>query len=264
MSDSIRICRTCKQALPADEAHFLRKGGGYRLDCRPCLREMAEKKGKTCRACGVVKPLSAFPSRPGSHDGVQGRCRACESEKRRLVHEADPSRRQEKDRRYREKNRAAVAVRKAEYVKRNRAKVAAYQRSWRAENAPAVKEANRAYRAAHADSLKEYIASWRAANPERLLRLGRIGSSRYRSRKRSSEGTYTAADLRGKWDMVGGRCAYCRTDLAALPPKEVHIEHKIPISKGGTNWPANLTYSCGTCNRKKGNRAAPTQGHNAD
>jgi 5-methylcytosine-specific restriction endonuclease McrA len=40
------------------------------------------------------------------------------------------------------------------------------------------------------------------------------------------------------------KCSYC-----GGPFEEV--DHAIPLSRGGSNWPANLRPACKSCNRRK-------------
>ena len=47
----------------------------------------------------------------------------------------------------------------------------------------------------------------------------------------------------------GLRCVYCDLDLI---DKEVHIDHVIPESKGGTTTFDNLQVTCRKCNLEKG------------
>lgn len=44
-------------------------------------------------------------------------------------------------------------------------------------------------------------------------------------------------------------CIYCATELK---PKDWHLDHYYPVSKGGKNVIGNLVSSCSTCNRMKG------------
>lgn len=43
------------------------------------------------------------------------------------------------------------------------------------------------------------------------------------------------------------KCAYCKKDCS----NKYEIDHKIPLSKGGTNDISNLALSCSHCNRSK-------------
>lgn len=44
-----------------------------------------------------------------------------------------------------------------------------------------------------------------------------------------------------------GRCAYCDVHLT----DEFHVDHRLPIARGGTDDPANLCCACQRCNLAK-------------
>jgi hypothetical protein len=48
-------------------------------------------------------------------------------------------------------------------------------------------------------------------------------------------------------EKYDGKCAYCNIDCR----NKFHIDHKIPLSRGGDNRVENLALSCPTCNLKK-------------
>lgn len=50
-------------------------------------------------------------------------------------------------------------------------------------------------------------------------------------------------------DSQKGLCFYCDGSL-----DNYHIDHIIPLSKGGEHQLHNLVLSCPTCNLKKGNK----------
>ena len=52
---------------------------------------------------------------------------------------------------------------------------------------------------------------------------------------------------------VNSTCCYCKVSLKEI---DVHIEHKIPISRGGTHKNDNLVLACQDCNRLKNNKTA--------
>lgn len=50
--------------------------------------------------------------------------------------------------------------------------------------------------------------------------------------------------------LFNGVCHYCKRKITI---NEATKDHKIPLSKGGTNSKDNLLLSCWKCNNKKGN-----------
>lgn len=47
------------------------------------------------------------------------------------------------------------------------------------------------------------------------------------------------------YELQSGKCAYCSCDV---PFNDLHIDHFIPLSKGGSNEPINMFMSCKVCN----------------
>ncbi|MBY0472562.1 HNH endonuclease [bacterium] len=45
-----------------------------------------------------------------------------------------------------------------------------------------------------------------------------------------------------------GLCHYCGKKF---PPKELTMDHVVPIARGGTSTPGNVVSSCKNCNRDK-------------
>ena len=56
-------------------------------------------------------------------------------------------------------------------------------------------------------------------------------------------------------DRDGWRCVYCRKRLyygdEDWEDDNVEIDHKTPVSRGGSNLPDNLQATCGYCNARK-------------
>jgi 5-methylcytosine-specific restriction endonuclease McrA len=50
-------------------------------------------------------------------------------------------------------------------------------------------------------------------------------------------------------EASGYKCCYCGVDARPRPI----CDHVVPISRGGTNDPANLVTACDPCNASKGN-----------
>lgn len=52
------------------------------------------------------------------------------------------------------------------------------------------------------------------------------------------------------YDKFNGKCAYCGVECG----EKYHIDHIVPLCKGGTNEIDNLSLSCPMCNWKKGKK----------
>lgn len=100
-------------------------------------------------------------------------------------------------------------------------------------------------------------AAWARKNPERHransqrwqknnIWYATLATNRRRARKASAEGHYSKDDVSGLIERQCGRCAGCGS------AKKLEVDHIVPLSKGGTNWPSNLQMLCRSCNAKKG------------
>src|SRR3546814_13360528 len=60
-------------------------------------------------------------------------------------------------------------------------------------------------------------------------------------------GEFTAEDIDAMLAAQKKKCWYCGTKLTAY-----HVDHRIPLARGGSNGPANLVIACPACNLSKG------------
>lgn len=65
----------------------------------------------------------------------------------------------------------------------------------------------------------------------------------------------TRSKREATWRKSDGHCWYCGT---RLDPFNFHVDHFIPLCKGGGHEIENLVPSCKTCNMKKNGRDAET------
>lgn len=72
----------------------------------------------------------------------------------------------------------------------------------------------------------------------------------YRQRQRAGigRGHFTGADITAKGERQGWRCYWCGQPCKA----EYHIDHIVPLSKGGSNTADNICIACPPCNLSKG------------
>jgi 5-methylcytosine-specific restriction endonuclease McrA len=189
---------------------------------------------KKCRICGEEKPLDEehFHVREPSRDGFRNECRECFRKKQEKYNRSEERKlaRYERESKLRRDD--------PEWAERQRIHV----RDWVARR-PA--EQRREYDAQpHAKERKarEHRA-WVQANPDKHLQ----NYHKRRAREYGAEGTYTPDDLTRIMDEQGCVCFYCDESILL----EWTIEHFIPLSRGGTNWPSNIRLACKACNSAK-------------
>ena len=89
-----------------------------------------------------------------------------------------------------------------------------------------------------------------------LIQIGFPGEYKQWVERPRSWPKWVQADL---FTREGGRCALCGADFAEDPSIIAHIDHIIPISKGGCNDIVNLQLLCERCNTSKKQEMLPVK-----
>lgn len=87
---------------------------------------------------------------------------------------------------------------------------------------------------------------WRSNNPNKI----RHSNRQTKARRRKAEGSHSLGDIDFLMREQRGCCVYCDTNIA----EQFHVDHIIPIIKGGTNYAGNLQLLCPSCNVRKSHR----------
>jgi 5-methylcytosine-specific restriction endonuclease McrA len=201
-----------------------------------------------------------------------GGCATClliHSDKRR---KADP-----------EKQRAAVAASKAKNIEKVRAAGRAYSKATQARHAAYRRNRNAAKRAAKlaarvpdpsdyaglvvtraqakaAGAPKFYTGkpcirnhlSQRVTSNGSCLQCNSEDWERFshirRARELGAEGSFTLDEIKALLQHQRGKCVYCARSIR----KDYHVDHRVALARGGSNWISNIQLTCGPCNRRKG------------
>jgi 5-methylcytosine-specific restriction endonuclease McrA len=101
--------------------------------------------------------------------------------------------------------------------------------------------------AADSENKKNLQKAYYKENPEKYAAHNR---SR-RARKKNAEGNHTIDDIRLIFYNQRGFCANCKAKLLKTGKQKYHVDHIIPLSRGGSDWPINLQCLCQSCNLRK-------------
>ncbi len=164
------------------------------------------------------------------------------------IDKLDPERTKKLLERKRECNRKYMRKWRSE----NQEEAREYKKSWYESNKSRVSEYNHTYHLSHPPrrtSNPENQRIWREANRERWRALKRADEAKRRALLSKSTVDPVTADQLSS--ILKNPCIYC-----GKPSK--HIDHFMPLCRGGSHTIDNLVPSCVSCNLSKGSKI-PTE-----
>jgi 5-methylcytosine-specific restriction endonuclease McrA len=205
---------------------------------------------KFCPKCSRNLPASAFSK--SKRDGLQSQCRACKkanyianrekrNEQSRANYAANREKRKEQMKVYQKSNPEIGKASNARYRAKNRDKILVKGKEYREKNRLRLREEARERYASDREKYQSRNKAWKKANPDKLK------AQDFRRRARMSGGTLTASEIKA---IVAQDCFWCGTDCA----QDYHLDHIVPLSKGGRNSRCNIAVSCPSCNLQKGSK----------
>jgi 5-methylcytosine-specific restriction endonuclease McrA len=176
---------------------------------------------KVCKACGESKAFTEFGKEPRVADGLQARCRLCKNKSGKI---------------WASQNKDKLNLMQNNYRKANPEKMAIYQQRYKATK-------------------REYTKQWYQENKEK-----------YRGYVRARRAKIRENDFvkYSEWEVIaeyGSKCHLCNMEIDMLASRatgssgweeSLHIDHVMPISKGGADSLENVRPAHGLCNLMKG------------
>lgn len=123
-------------------------------------------------------------------------------------------------------------------------------RRYKLKNKEKISKWGRSYYERKRDEIKQKVRNWRQVNRERIRPLRREEWRRRKARKRNAPGSHTAEDVQRQYDFQDGKCYYCGICVG----NTYHVDHVVPLSRGGSDDPENIVIACVACNCSKGDK----------
>lgn len=120
-------------------------------------------------------------------------------------------------------------------------------RKWYYENKTRQQENAKKYYTEKSEHIKQRVRKYELANMEKVRAWSRVKTNKRRARLLQTDGQYTVDDVAEIFKLQKGKCANCRKSISG----KYHIDHKIPVAKGGSNHRHNIELLCPSCNMKK-------------
>ena len=249
----MKICTNCgkqndsefKQCAACREySHKYRQKHHVPGCCSMCFKPLESDKFKVCDKCREYMRLRMRKERETKYkEGLCSRCytplevgskykqcEACRKLKREWAH-AQP----------------------LEAKQKKQAYAREYTRNYARENHEWSLECSRKFRRKNPGYSSTYMHEWKKKYPER----NRMLEHNRRVRKQGNGGTYTPQEEMELFAWQEGRCHYCGEFLYTFykPGRTpYHIEHKTPVTRGGSNNIENIALACPKCDGKKYNK----------
>jgi len=180
---------------------------------------------KICTGCEISKDLEEFNKCSKSKDGRRERCKKC----RKLEYQENKEKILKRAKNNYVNNKQKIQKYKKEYAQKNKDKLSKKLRKYYKDNKTRLVQKQ-----------KEYYKN----NKDIFLIASR---KRKALKKSSSDGTITRESLKELLQMQNNRCYHCDCEL----DEKKHLDHFIPISKGGIDGMLNVVWSCARCNLTK-------------
>lgn len=196
---------------------------------------------KYCPKCKLEKDFSEFPKRSSNKDELYSYCKMCKSND---------------DKKYRDKYSEKLKEKKAIYRIKNREtlnrKLREYQQS------EIGQEKYKQYREANKELVRMWNRNFYEKHKEKRTKLNNEYKKKHKEqykvyylKNKAKRRGYGEATLPNNVisDMLyqqNNKCFYCKNELG-----DYHIDHIIPLSKGGKHKEYNLVVTCPKCNLSK-------------
>jgi 5-methylcytosine-specific restriction endonuclease McrA len=144
-------------------------------------------------------------------------------------------------------NRDRIRASKAAYYTTNREKICAYQASYYAENAEKVRTRNAAYRSANPKKVRANSLAYYASHTTEAA----SNAAKRRAMKRSVT-IGNQETIRSIYRQAReNKRVICYICGELIPLGARHVDHVMPLARGGKHTASNLAIACARCNLSK-------------
>jgi 5-methylcytosine-specific restriction endonuclease McrA len=229
---------------------------------------------KKCVRCGEVKLVELFPKCLKMRDGLFSYCKLCRNnsakasaskkpeeykkkrqEKWKNISQEEKDKKNEYKRNHYRENNDQLRLRNRQYYQENKDRILENSQRWNDKNRDKLSEYYKDYYRRNKEKVLTYSKQYRQKNLEHLTQKSKEWKQRNKAKVRS----YRAK--RNFFKHKNGLFKISEKEIDRLLSKKCylcgekdseHIDHVIPLSRGGSHSIGNLLGACSACNLSKG------------
>lgn len=193
--------------------------------------------GKKCWNCKEIKEYKDFYKNKSKNDGLSASCKDCTKKE---------------SKQYKKNNEEKIK----QYLKIHDKEIKEEKRKRYKENSEKINEQRKKYYKENKEQEKEKMKQYRNSEKGRESKF----KSNLKRRSFIQKDYFSSIERKGLLNRDKWKCQSCgikvhdrHTGIWNTPDK-AHIDHIIPITKGGKSEPNNLQVLCRTCNLSKNNK----------
>lgn len=172
-----------------------------------------------------------------------GGCRDCRLE--RAIRDADYIKQRDLD--YRAKNRNEILERGRKRYHDNPQKHRELVYKYQKDNPEKRATWSASTYQRHSEKIKQAHREYYQKNPETFAAI----RNRRRARFAGAEGSHSKEEIIDLLGKQSCKCATCTIKLKKSGAGIYHVDHIMPLAKGGSNWISNIQLLCPGCNLRK-------------
>lgn len=207
-----------------------------------------ENTTKVCTCCKIAKSILEFNKNKSKKDGLSTECKSCIK-----IYKDE----------YRKNNAEKISIGKKKHYEANKEKVLAKCAEWKNNNREHHNKTSREYHNKNRERVLKRNKEYYLKNKERILKRiqewfnsekGKISkrNTHYKRKLAMKNGISTLEILKHTSNIKN--CYWCNCKIDKTIKNGFHIDHYIPLSKGGTHTLENIVISCPNCNILKSNK----------
>jgi 5-methylcytosine-specific restriction endonuclease McrA len=199
-------------------------------------------EGKVCTKCGEQKAFGEFHKKKCSKDGLHSWCKKCRKK-------------------YLQTNTEKYVEYRREYYQANKEKILEFHKEYQLENKEKIIEQRKGHYQANKEDVLKRVKKYRQSERGKET----IYKSHLKRKSYKHKVKFTSHERKQILDRDNWKCQSCgikvhdirkRVEKMTIEERKskAHIDHIIPISKGGNSEPRNLRILCATCNLSKSDK----------